>query len=74
GLESEHERTLIAELAHKAKGSCGAIGALRAQQLCKQVQKQVEDAKAELDNQLLIPLQEELRQVITEAKRYISQT
>ncbi|NCC12987.1 MAG: transporter substrate-binding domain-containing protein [Spirochaetia bacterium] len=72
-LESEHDRTLIAELAHKGKGSCGAVGALEAQKLCKHVQMMAENAEAKLDKQLLLALQEQLRQVINEAKQYSSQ-
>ncbi len=73
-LESEHERTLIAELAHKAKGSCGSIGALGAQKLSSNLQKQAEDTQQEFDQSLLTALQQQLRQVIEEAKRYCSQT
>ncbi len=67
------DRKIIAELAHKGKGSCGTVGALKAQHLCKQVQKQAEDAESEFDDQLLVALQEELKLVIAEAKRYLSQ-
>lgn len=69
-LASTQDRTLIAELAHKCKGSCGSIGALEAQKLCKQVQMQAEDVQTELNQSLLMSLQEALKQVLSEAKRY----
>ncbi len=62
-----------AEHAHKAKGSCGTIGAMKAQKLCAALQQSLES------NQL--PPQEtwitviiELEQVLGEAKAYILAT
>ncbi|KAF5032890.1 Signal transduction histidine-protein kinase BarA [anaerobic digester metagenome] len=60
-----------AELAHKAKGSCGTIGALQAQKLCANLQHSLENRnlppQEALDMVFIV-----LAQVLREAKEYVS--
>lgn len=57
----------VAELAHQAKGSCGAIGATCAQKLCAELQhEQPADDHALLNNTI-----EELERVLAQARSYL---
>ena len=60
-----------AELAHKAKGSCGTIGALQAQKLCANLQQSLDNGnlppQEALDMVFIV-----LAQVLREAKEYVS--
>ncbi|NLE15754.1 MAG: Hpt domain-containing protein, partial [Spirochaetales bacterium] len=60
-----------AELAHKAKGSCGTIGALKAQKLCANLQQNLENGnlppQETLDGVFIL-----LEQVLQEAKEFAS--
>ena len=64
---------LVAELAHKGKGSCGSIGAMKAQNLCIILQKQCEHNPDQFDEQSVLSLIKELESVLKQASEYTSQ-
>ena len=57
-----HQYDLVSELVHRCKGSCGAIGAIKAQKLCITVQNNLQDTT------LLEKLQNHLEEVVSEAE------
>ncbi|WP_319757865.1 ATP-binding protein [uncultured Sphaerochaeta sp.] len=57
----------VAELAHQAKGSCGAIGATGAQKLCTQLQHEQPTDDHALWNKTI----EELERVLAQARLYL---
>lgn len=59
-----------AELAHKAKGSCGAIGAMQAHKLCASLQESLDALKMPPEEHLFTVFAE-LEQVLREAKEYL---
>lgn len=61
-----------AELVHKCKGSCGSIGAIKAQQLCIKLQPQLSTKDVRLDQGLMESLFLELDRVLVDASRYRS--
>nr|WP_319521009.1 transporter substrate-binding domain-containing protein [uncultured Sphaerochaeta sp.] len=65
---SSHDWEKVAEIAHQAKGSCGAIGATGAQKLCAQLQHE----KPTANDALFIKTLEELERVLDQARSYLS--
>lgn len=68
---TEQNLPAAAELAHKAKGSCGAIGAMQAQKLCASLQQSLEKESMPSQESIASVLRE-LEQVLREAKEYVS--
>ncbi len=64
---------LVEELAHKGKGSCGSIGALKAQNLCIILQQQFEHNPDQFDEPSVLSLIKELESVLKQASEYTSQ-
>jgi signal transduction histidine kinase/CheY-like chemotaxis protein/HPt (histidine-containing phosphotransfer) domain-containing protein len=58
----------VAELAHRAKGSCGAIGATGAQKLCALLQHEHPTA----DHALFMKTLDELERVLAQARSYLA--
>ncbi len=61
----------VAELAHRAKGSCGAIGATSAQKLCALLQKQMEtQTNIQNSHYLEETIKKTLNAVLLDAQKY----
>lgn len=69
-IEEQNLHT-AAELAHKAKGSTGSIGALEAQKLCANLQQTLQNGRMPPEEALLT-VYIELEKVLLEAKEYVS--
>ena len=67
---SSHDWKKVAELAHRAKGSCGAIGATGAQKLCARLQKQLEMQTGIHDSINLEETIKTLNAVLFDAQKY----